>query len=70
MQDLTVTLFQSTLHWENAEKNLQAFEKRIGNLKDRRGPVDVPLDPAAYNEVFQELQRGGARAGGGARTES
>lgn len=28
----------------------------------RRSPVDVPLDPAAYDEVFQELLRGGARA--------
>jgi predicted dehydrogenase len=31
----------------------------------RRSPVDVPVDPAAYDEAFQELQRGGAAHGYG-----
>lgn len=49
MQDLTVTLFQSTLHWENADKNLQAFDKRIANLKEQ---PDLIVLPEMFNTGF------------------
>lgn len=49
MQDLKVTLFQTELHWENAEKNLEAFDKKINQLNDK---PDLIVLPEMFNTGF------------------
>jgi predicted amidohydrolase len=42
MSALSFTLFQSELHWENIEANLQMFEQKISSLKDKGNIVVLP----------------------------
>ncbi|HKK10773.1 MAG TPA: amidohydrolase [Bacteroidales bacterium] len=49
MQDLKVSLLQSDLYWENAEKNLEAFEKKISTLD---GDTDLIVLPEMFNTGF------------------
>ena len=60
MSNLTVTLIQSTLHWEDKEKNLRMFEEKINAIKERTEIVVLPemfstgfsMKPAALAETM------------------
>lgn len=42
MQDLTVTLIQSSLYWENIEKNLQMFTQKISAVSEKTDLIILP----------------------------
>lgn len=42
MQDLTVTLFQSDLHWHQPEANLAMFEEKIWSLEQTTDVIVLP----------------------------
>jgi len=42
MQDLTITLFQSDLAWEDIDTNIAAFEEKISRLSGRRNLIILP----------------------------
>jgi predicted amidohydrolase len=42
MSNLTVSLIQSPLHWENKEKNLRMFEEKITAMKEKTEVVILP----------------------------
>ena len=42
MQDLTVTLFQSDLAWEDVDTNIAAFDEKISRLAGRRDLIILP----------------------------
>lgn len=49
MQDLTVTLIQSDLFWEDREKNREAFAERIASID---APTDLILLPEMFTTGF------------------
>lgn len=42
MQDLTITIIQSALHWENPEKNLSMFSTKIDSIKESTDLIVLP----------------------------
>jgi len=48
MKNLTISLIQSNLFWENVAANLSHFEKLISNIKD----TDIILLPEMFNTAF------------------
>ncbi|MBT3611545.1 MAG: nitrilase family protein [Flavobacteriales bacterium] len=48
MKNLTITLIQSNLFWENVSLNLSNFEKIISSIKD----TDIILLPEMFNTAF------------------
>lgn len=42
MQDLKVTLIQTSLHWESTEKNLELFESKTNDLKEQTDLIVLP----------------------------
>lgn len=49
MQDLTITLIQSELHWENTGANLAMFEEKIWKIKS---PTDIIVLPEMFTTGF------------------
>jgi omega-amidase len=49
MSDLTVTLIQSDLHWENPGANLAMFEEKIWQITD---PTDIIVLPEMFTTGF------------------
>lgn len=49
MQDLTITLIQSNLHWENSVANLAMFEEKIWQIGQ---PTDVIILPEMFTTGF------------------
>lgn len=49
MQDLTITLIQSSLHWENPIANLAMFEEKIWQIGQ---PTDVIILPEMFTTGF------------------
>ncbi len=49
MQDLTITLIQTALHWENAEKNLEHFDLKINEINE---PTDIIVLPEMFTTAF------------------
>ena len=49
MQDLTLTLVQSRLFWEDKEKNLAMFSRKLAEL---RAPGDLVILPEMFNTGF------------------
>lgn len=49
MQDLTITLIQSNLHWENPVANLAMFEEKIWQIGQ---PTDVIILPEMFTTGF------------------
>ncbi|MFN8354593.1 MAG: amidohydrolase [Spirosomataceae bacterium] len=49
MQNLTVTLIQSALYWENPTANLAMFEEKIAQLSS---PTDLIILPEMFNTGF------------------
>ncbi|MEM7109403.1 MAG: nitrilase-related carbon-nitrogen hydrolase, partial [Bacteroidota bacterium] len=49
MQDLRITLIQSTLHWQSATANLAMFEEKIGQVE---APTDIILLPEMFTTGF------------------
>lgn len=49
MQDLTVTLIQTALHWENKEKNLSMFTDKLNTITSA---TDVVLLPEMFTTGF------------------
>ena len=49
MQDLTVTLIQTNLFWEDTLKNLDHFEQLLGRISE---PTDLILLPETFNTGF------------------
>lgn len=47
--DLSITLIQAQLHWESAEKNLEAFTQKIQAIS---GPTDLILLPEMFSSGF------------------
>ena len=42
MSSITITLIQANLHWENKRANLEMFESKISNLKEKTQVVILP----------------------------
>lgn len=49
MQDLSITLIQSSLHWENSVANLAMFEEKIWKIGQ---PTDVIVLPEMFSTGF------------------
>lgn len=49
MQDLKVTLVQTSLFWENVEKNLEMFSQKLSEFKDK---TDLIVLPEMFNTGF------------------
>jgi len=49
MNDLRITLIQSTLHWENGRENLEMFSKKIDAIVE---PTDIIILPEMFNTGF------------------
>jgi omega-amidase len=49
MQDLSVTLIQSEVHWQNSGANLAMFEEKIWQIK---GKTDLIILPEMFNTGF------------------
>lgn len=49
MEDLTISLIQSDLHWEQVEANLAMFEEKIWSIK---GPTDLIILPEMFTTGF------------------
>lgn len=49
MQDLSLTLLQTSLQWENPEANLAHFDRLISRIQ---GPTDLILLPEMFNTGF------------------
>jgi len=49
MQDLKVTLIQTDLFWEKAQKNLDHFDQLLGHINE---PTDLILLPEMFNTGF------------------
>lgn len=65
MQDLKVTLIQTSLHWENKEVNLKMFAEKIASIKER---VDLIILPELFStgfsmkpEILSEQMNGSTR---------
>ena len=48
MKNLTISLIQSNLSWEDVAENISHFEKLIANIKD----TDIILLPEMFNTAF------------------
>ena len=42
MRDLTITIIQSSLHWENIEANLKMFEEKIFSIREKTDLIVLP----------------------------
>ena len=42
MQDLTITIFQSNLHWENIDANLKMFAEKVASIKEQTDLIVLP----------------------------
>jgi omega-amidase len=49
MQDLSITIIQSSVHWENSTANLAAFEEKIWKVEK---PTDVIILPEMFSTGF------------------
>lgn len=49
MQDLAITIVQSTLYWQDAEANLAMFEEKIWKIKES---TDIIVLPEMFNTGF------------------
>ena len=49
MQDLTITIIQTVLHWEDAEKNLNHFDLKIDEISV---PTDIIILPEMFTTGF------------------
>jgi predicted amidohydrolase len=49
MQDLTITLIQTALHWENVQANLNELEEKLWTINE---PTDLILLPEMFNSGF------------------
>lgn len=49
MQDLAITIVQSTLYWQDAEANLAMFEEKIWQVKEH---TDIIVLPEMFNTGF------------------
>ena len=49
MNDLTISLVQSNLHWENVEANLKQFDQQLSSLK---GKTDLIILPEMFTTGF------------------
>ena len=49
MKDLHVTLVQSDIYWEDSSKNLESFERVLGDLKEK---TDLIVLPEMFNTGF------------------
>lgn len=49
MQDLTITLIQTVLYWENAEKNMAHFDLKINEITM---PTDIIILPEMFTTAF------------------
>ncbi|MDP1620714.1 MAG: nitrilase-related carbon-nitrogen hydrolase [Bacteroidales bacterium] len=49
MQDLSVTLIQTNLFWEETQRNLDHFDKLLGQINE---PTDLILLPETFNTGF------------------
>lgn len=49
MDKLNITILQSDLHWENADKNLVMFSEKIAVIKE---PTDIIVLPEMFNTGF------------------
>jgi len=49
MQDLTITIVQSALHWENIEANLEMFSEKLTSIE---GPSDLIVLPEMFSTGF------------------
>jgi len=49
MSNLTVSLIQSNLHWEDKSANLQMFEEKILSLKEK---TELVILPEMFNTGF------------------
>ena len=52
MQDLKITIIQTSLHWENKEKNFSIFEKKINKIKKTK---DLIILPEMFNTGFSMI---------------
>ncbi len=49
MEDLTITIVQNGLHWEDKEKNRRMFSEKLGSLKE---PGDIVFLPEMFTTGF------------------
>jgi len=49
ISDLKITLIQSSLFWENKEKNLEQFSDKIDSVKE---PTDLIILPEMFTTGF------------------
>ena len=49
MQDLGVTIVQTSLHWEDVDANLAAFDEKLALINE---PTDVIVLPEMFNTGF------------------
>lgn len=42
MKDLNITLIQTSLHWENIDKNLEMFEQKISSIQEATDLIILP----------------------------
>lgn len=49
MQDLKITILQSTLHWENIDANLKMFAEKVASIK---APTDLIVLPEMFSTGF------------------
>lgn len=42
MSSLTVTLIQTTLHWQNKKANLEMIQRKIESIKEKTEVVILP----------------------------
>jgi len=48
MRDLTITLFQTDLAWEDIDTNIAAFDKKISRLSGQRDFIKRLENPAVH----------------------
>ena len=49
MEDLTVSIIQSNIYWEQIEANLAQFEEKIWTIN---GPTDIIVLPEMFSTGF------------------
>lgn len=62
MQDLSITLIQSALHWQSTEANLAMFEEKIWQIKES---TDIIVLPEMFNTGFTMAARENAEHSNG-----
>jgi omega-amidase len=50
MEDLRITIIQSSLHWEDIDANLKSFDSKIASIPD--GSTDLIILPEMFNTGF------------------